>query len=128
MKKHLMAVFSGRVLMPAAVVCSLLVTSCATKNVNSKGSDSQATVRNTLSTADSGFSFDVYGDSRSMMYLPYKEDQEAEARKLMVDMFDLVLPEKVSEAVIQKHVKLIYNPSTHELVQVVMPFETRSEV
>jgi hypothetical protein len=75
-----------------------------------------------------GFSFDVYGDSRSMMYLPSKADQEAEARKLMVDMFDLVLPEKVADAVVQKHVKLIYDPSTHELIQVVMPFETKSEV
>src|SRR5262249_11031966 len=73
------------------------------------------------------FSFDVYGDSRSMMYLPYKADQEADARKLMVDMFDLVLPEKVAEGVVQKYVKLIYDPSTHELVQVVMPFETKSE-
>ena len=27
--------------------------------------------------ADAGFSFDVYGDSRSMMFLPYKQDQEA---------------------------------------------------
>ena len=41
----------------------------------------------------SGFSFDVYGDSRSMMYLPYKEDQEAEARKLMVNMFELCSPQ-----------------------------------
>ena len=46
--------------------------------------------------AQSGFSFAVYGDSRSMMYLPYKADQEAEARDLMVDMFELVLPEKVA--------------------------------
>lgn len=41
-------------------------------------------------SAKGGFSFDVYGDSRSMMYLPYKQDQEAEARQLMVDMFELV--------------------------------------
>jgi hypothetical protein len=33
-----------------------------------------------------GFSFAVYGDSRSMMYLPYKQSEEAEARQLMVDM------------------------------------------
>ena len=77
---------------------------------------------------NSGFSFDVYGDSRSMMYLPYKADQEADARKLMVDMFELVLPEKVSEAVVEKDVKLIYDPSNHELVQMVMPFMTSSEV
>src|SRR5580658_498238 len=77
---------------------------------------------------DSGFSFDVYGDSRSMMYLPYRQDQEAEARQLMVDIFDLVLPERVADAVVQKDVKLIYDPSNKELVQVVMPFATASEV
>jgi hypothetical protein len=84
--------------------------------------------QNAKRTADSEFSFDVYGDSRSMMYLPYQAAQEADARKLMVDMFDLVLPEKVATGVVQKYVKLIYDPSNHELVQVVMPFETRSEV
>jgi hypothetical protein len=56
-------------------------------------------------TAGSGFSFAVYGDSRSMMYLPYKADQEAEARDLMVDMFELVLPEKVAAEVVKKDVK-----------------------
>jgi Calcineurin-like phosphoesterase len=76
----------------------------------------------------SAFSFAVYGDSRSMMYLPYTKDQEADARKLMVDMFDLVLPEKVAEAVVNKDVKLIYDPATNELVQIVMPFMTSSEV
>jgi hypothetical protein len=75
-----------------------------------------------------GFSFAVYGDSRSMMYLPYKQDQEAEARQLMVDMFELVLPAKVAPEVVQKHVKLIYDPDTKELVQMVMPFNTASEV
>jgi len=75
-----------------------------------------------------GFSFAVYGDSRSMMYLPAKSDQKEEATKLMVDMFDLVLPEKVAAEVVKKDVKLIYDPATHELVQVVMPFMTRSEV
>ena len=63
-----------------------------------------------------------------MMYLPYKKEQEADARRLMVDMFELVLPEKVSEEVVNKYVKLIYDPATHELVQIVMPFDTRSEV
>ena len=77
---------------------------------------------------ESAFSFAVYGDSRSMMYLPYKSDQEAEARELMADMFELVLPEKVAEQVIKKDVKLIYDPATHELVEMVMPFMTHSEV
>jgi Calcineurin-like phosphoesterase len=87
-----------------------------------------ATAQPVARPADSGFSFAVYGDSRSMMYLPYKAEQEAEARRLMVEMFDLVLPEKVSEEVVQKYVKLIYDPTTKELVQMVMPFDTRSEV
>jgi hypothetical protein len=77
---------------------------------------------------ESAFSFAVYGDSRSMMYLPYKSDQEAEARDLVVDMFELVLPEKVAAAVVKKDVKFIYDPATHELVEMVMPFMTHSEV
>jgi hypothetical protein len=76
----------------------------------------------------SAFSFAVYGDSRSMMYLPYKADEEADARELMVDMFELVLPEKVAAEVVKKDVKLIYDPATKELVQMVMPFMTASEV
>src|SRR6201982_4270674 len=79
-------------------------------------------------TGDSAFSFAVYGDSRSMMYLPYKSDQREEAIKLMVDMFELVLPEKVAEEIVRRDVKLTYDPSTDELVQIVMPFETKSEV
>src|SRR5271169_1050224 len=81
-----------------------------------------ATAQENSKPANAGFSFDVYGDSRSMMYLPYKQDQEAEARELMVDMFELVLPEKVAAAVVQKNVKLTYDPSNNELVQAVMPF------
>ncbi len=79
-------------------------------------------------TADKGFSFAVYGDSRSMMYLPYKQDEEPQARQLMVDMFELVLPAKVAPEVVAKDVKLIYDPSTKELVEMVMPFMTASEV
>ena len=62
--------------------------------------------------AASAFSFAVYGDSRSMMYLPYKSSQREEAIKLMVDMFELVFPEKVAEAVVRRDVKLIYDPAT----------------
>jgi hypothetical protein len=40
------------------------------------------------------------------MYLPYKSDQREEAIKLMVDMFELVLPEKVSEEVVRRDVRL----------------------
>jgi len=74
------------------------------------------------------FSFAVYGDSRSMMYLPYKQEEEPQTRELVTDMFELVLPEKVADEVVKKDVKLIYHPETHELVEMVMPFMTRSEV
>src|SRR4029078_5185244 len=46
----------------------------------------------------------------------------------MVDMFELVLPEKVAEEVVRRDVRLTYDPSTNELIQIVMPFESRSEV
>ena len=78
--------------------------------------------------ADSGFSFVVYGDSRTMFYLPYKSEEEPAARQLLAEMFELVLPKKEAEAVAEKHVKLIYDPASHELAQVVMPFDTMTEV
>jgi hypothetical protein len=81
-----------------------------------------------LGKAEQPFSFAVYGDSRSMMYLPYKADQKEEATNAMVDMFELVLPEKVAAGVVKKDVQLIYDPATKELAQVIMPFITRSEV
>jgi hypothetical protein len=92
------------------------------------GSASNATAQQTEPVTPSAFSFAVYGDSRTMMNLPYKADQQADATKLMVDMFNLVLPEKVSEEVVAKDVKLTYDPATGQLIQIVMPFETKSEV
>src|SRR5262245_35401313 len=77
--------------------------------------------------ASSAFSFAVYGDSRPMMYLPYKEGQP-ELSKLFVEMFGLVMPERVAEAVVKRDVKLIFDPVTKELIKVVMPFESKSEV
>src|SRR5690242_5069093 len=89
---------------------------------------STAAAQQTTRGSNAAFSFAVYGDSRSMMYLPYKSSQKDEAIKLMVDMFELVFPEKVAEEVVKKYVKLIYDPATDELVQIIMPFETKSEV
>src|SRR5215472_17098478 len=86
------------------------------------------TVASEARPADSGFSFVVYGDSRSMMYLPYKAEQEPAARQLLAEMFELVLPKKEAEAVVEKHVKFIYDPANHELSQIVMPFDTMTEV
>ena len=104
-----------------ALVTALLGSACSRAIAGSEKGTPVASDRG-------GFSFAVYGDSRSMMYLPYKEAQKAEAQKLMVDMFSLAMPEKVSESVVQKHVKMTYDPTSRELVQVVMPFMTRSEV
>jgi hypothetical protein len=87
-----------------------------------------AFAQQTSRDGSSAFSFAVYGDSRSMMYLPYKSAQREEATKLLVDMFELVFPEKVAEEVVRKYVKLIYDPSTDELLEVIMPFESKSEV
>ena len=74
-----------------------------------------------------GFSFAAYGDSRPMMYLPFKEGQP-DLTKLFVEMFGLVMPDKVAEEVVTKYVKMRFAPDTKELIQVVMPFESRSEV
>ena len=79
-------------------------------------------------SAPAAFSFDVYGDSRSMMYLPHKANQEADARKLMTDIFELAVPPAAASAVVEKTVKMTYDPNTKELVQMVMPYMTASEV
>jgi len=72
------------------------------------------------------FSFVALGDSRPMMYLPYKQGQP-ELNTLLVDLFGLTLPEKVAEAVVQRDVKLIYDPVTKDLIQIDMPLYTASE-
>ena len=76
--------------------------------------------------AASGFSFAAYGDSRPMMYLPFKEGQP-EVQELFREMFGLVLPEKVAAEVVKKYVKATYDPVTKELIQIDMPFDTFSE-
>ena len=42
--------------------------------------------------------------------------------KLFVEMFGLVMPEKVAEEVVKKDVKMIFDPVTKELIQIIMPF------
>ena len=43
-------------------------------------------------------------------------------------MFGLVLPEKVAEEMVKKDVKMTFDPVTKELIQIVMPFMTKTEV
>ena len=42
-----------------------------------------------------GFSFVVLGDSRPMMYLPFKENQRDQIHRLLTDVFALVMPDRV---------------------------------
>src|SRR4249919_606940 len=79
------------------------------------------------SQAERGFSFAALGDSRPMMYLPVKDGQP-DLVKLFVEMFGLVMPEKIAEEVVKKDVKMIFDPATKELIRIVMPFMSRSEV
>ena len=74
-----------------------------------------------------GFSFAVYGDSRPMLYLPMKGGKP-DLVKLFVEMFGLVMPEKVAEELVAKDVKMIFDPATNELIQVIMPFMSKTEV
>jgi hypothetical protein len=62
-----------------------------------------------------------------MMYLPLKEGQP-DLSKFFVEMFGLVMPEKVAEAVVAKDVKMIFDPVTKDLIKVVMPFASETEV
>src|SRR5262245_8123919 len=73
------------------------------------------------------FSFAAYGDSRTMMYLP-PTDGQPELARLFVEMFGLVMPEKVAEEVVKKDVKMIFDPKSKELIRIIMPFMTGSEV
>src|SRR5215510_3360877 len=79
------------------------------------------------SQVERGFSFAALGDSRPMMYLPVKDGQP-DLVKLFVEMFGLVMPEKIAEEVVKKDVKMIFDPATKELIRVVMPFMTKTEV
>jgi hypothetical protein len=62
-----------------------------------------------------------------MMYLPYK-DGHPDLIRLFVEMFGLVMPERVAEEVVKRDVKMVFDPHTNDLIEVVMPFMSRSEV
>src|SRR5499426_2399408 len=79
------------------------------------------------SQVERGFSFAALGDSRPMLYLPVK-DSKPDLVKLFVEMFGLVMPEKIAEEVVNKDVKMIFDPATGELIRIIMPFMTKTEV
>jgi hypothetical protein len=86
-----------------------------------------ATGQPVATPAPSAFSFAAYGDSRPMMYLPTK-DGKTDLTHLFVEMFGLVMPQRVAEELVKRDVKLIYDPNTNELIRIIMPFATSSEV
>jgi hypothetical protein len=87
-----------------------------------------STAAQAQTTITSGtFSFAACGDSRPMMHLPYKEGKP-DLVKLFVEMFGLVMPERVAEEVVKRDVKMIFDPATKDLVEVIMPFMSKTEV
>ena len=74
-----------------------------------------------------GFSFIAYGDSRPMMNIPSNYGRP-EVTKLLAESFGIILSEKTAEEIVQKNVKMTFDPVTKELIQLVMPFITKSEV
>ncbi len=86
-----------------------------------------AVARAQAQTGDA-FSFVMYGDSRTMMYLPYKQGDEAKIYKALLEVFELAMPATMAEGVLKKDVKLTFDPTTKELTHVVMPFESKTEV
>jgi hypothetical protein len=94
--------------------------------LNGCAKDSAA--RQSAPTSSFPFSFAVFGDSRTMMYLPHRSEQKAEAANLIAEMLELEMPAKEAKDVVEKYVKLNYDPTSGELTKLVMPFMTKSEV
>ena len=91
------------------------------------GSFLPTAARAATGAANGGFSFAACGDTRPMMYLPQNADKP-DLTKLFVEMFGLVMPERIAEAVVKQDVKMIFDPVTKELIQIIMPFVTKTEV
>jgi hypothetical protein len=87
-----------------------------------------ATAQQTKPAADSAFSFAAYGDSRTMMYLPWGKGQEAQLHKALVEIFALMMGERIAEEIVKRDVKLTFDPKTDALVTAEMPFLTKTEV
>jgi hypothetical protein len=76
---------------------------------------------------DEGFTFVAYGDSRTMIYIPYGKGDEDKIHAELVRTFALILGETVAEGIVKKDVKLTFDSKTGALTGVEMPFLTRSE-
>lgn len=84
---------------------------------------------NSAYAQDAGrFSFVAYGDSRSMMYLPYKKAETEKIQGLVSQLFALILGENIALELVKKDVKLTFDAETEELIGIEMPHYTKSEV
>ena len=92
------------------------------------GCTKDAAARQSAPAGGFAFSFAVFGDTRTMMYLPPRPEQKADATNLIAKMLELDMPPKKAEEVVEKDVKLKYDPASGELKTLVMPFMTKSEV
>jgi hypothetical protein len=79
-------------------------------------------------TTEAAFSFAAYGDARTMIYVPYNQDQDAEARHCLAGMFNLVMPQKAAEDLVAKSIQMRYDPVTHDLTAIIEPYLSSSEV
>src|SRR5262245_27914266 len=70
-----------------------------------------SSVRAQNASPQGGFSFVAVGDTRPMMYLP-ETSGEPDLVKLFVEMFGLVMPERVAEEVVKKYVRMTFDPDT----------------
>src|ERR1700739_3360577 len=80
----------------------------------------QTTAGQAPAATGGGFSFAAVGDTRPMMYLPLKEGQP-DLSKFFVEMFGLVRPGRVAEAVVAKDGKMIFDPLKKDLTREVRP-------
>lgn len=74
------------------------------------------------------FTFLAYGDSRSMMYLPYTKADTAIIHSSLVQIFSLILGERVAEELVKRDVRLGFDSKSGALTMVEMPFLTKSEI
>lgn len=67
---------------------------------------------------DEGFTFVAYGDSRTMIYIPYGKGDEDKIHAELVRTFALILGETVAEGIVKKDVKLTFDSKTGALTGV----------
>ena len=85
------------------------------------------TTRAATGPANGGFSFAACDDTRPMMYLPQNADKP-DLTKLFRRNVRSSHARKVAEEVVKRDVKMIFDPVTKELIQIIMPFMTKTEV